>query len=138
MNWIYIDRHTYEIKFGTRLYAEPNYSVPFDCTRQDRRLTLGGWEGFLAVKEGDFWALYFDIEQDKLGSKLLPEGTPILEIQLLRTEMPLPQPEEEQTLVNEAAGSEQSDSGWKLRVPTAYSEGELGEALNPLGNESFS
>ncbi|KAF3058118.1 hypothetical protein GL218_05230 [Daldinia childiae] len=54
MNWIYIDRDTYEIKFGTRPLAQPNWPGPFDCSRQDRRLTFSGWEGFHAVKEGDF------------------------------------------------------------------------------------
>ncbi|KAL1873955.1 hypothetical protein Daus18300_003828 [Diaporthe australafricana] len=92
MNWIYIDRQTYEVKFGTRDLAEPNFKVPFDCTRQDRRLTLGGWEGFFAVEEEDFWALYFDVENDRLQSKI-PEGTPVLEIELQRIEMKTPKPE---------------------------------------------
>lgn len=95
MNWIYVNHETYEVKFGTRLYAEPNYTGPFDCTRQDRRLTFGGWEGFLAVKEGNFWGLYFDLERDKLRSKV-PEGTPVLEVELLRFEtrmQPPTQPE---------------------------------------------
>lgn len=71
--------------------AEPNFKAPFDCTRQDRRLTLGGWEGFFAVEEGNFWALYFDVENDRLQSKI-PEGTPVLEIELQRIEMKIPKP----------------------------------------------
>lgn len=55
-NWVYVDKSTFEVKFGVRASAETGFKGPFDCTRQDRRLTLGGWEGFLAVKEGDFWA----------------------------------------------------------------------------------
>lgn len=90
-NWIYIDRQTYEVKFGTRDRAEPNFKAPFDCTRQDRRLTLGGWEGFFAVEEGHFWALYFDVENNRLQSKV-PEGTPILEVELQRIEMKVPKP----------------------------------------------
>ncbi|KAI1099542.1 hypothetical protein F4804DRAFT_349302, partial [Jackrogersella minutella] len=86
MNWIYIDRNTYELKFGTRSWAQPNWPGPFDCSRQDRRLTFAGWEGFFAVKEGDFWALYFDVDEDNLKSKV-KEGTPVLEVELLRTEM---------------------------------------------------
>lgn len=86
MNWIYVDRNTYEIKFGTRAWAQPNWPGPFDCSRQDRRLTFAGWEGFLAVKEGDFWALYFDIDQDRLKSKV-KEDSPVLEVELLRAEM---------------------------------------------------
>lgn len=90
-NWIYIDRQTYEVKFGTRDWAEPNFKAPFDCTRQDRRLTLGGWEGFFAVEEGHFWALYFDVENNRLQSKV-PEGTPILEVELQRIEMKVAKP----------------------------------------------
>ncbi|OTA98512.1 hypothetical protein M426DRAFT_76942 [Hypoxylon sp. CI-4A] len=86
MNWIYVDRDSYELKFGTRPWAQPNWPGPFDCSRQDRRLTFGGWEGFYAVKEGDFWGLYFDVDQDGLKSKV-KEDTPVLEIELLRVEM---------------------------------------------------
>ncbi|KAI0912313.1 hypothetical protein F4823DRAFT_208483 [Ustulina deusta] len=92
MNWIYVDRWTYELKFGNRSWADNNFPIPWDCSRQDRRLTFGGWEGFLAVKEGDFWALYFDIDSDNLKSKVA-EGTPVLEIELLRVEMRLPKPQ---------------------------------------------
>ncbi|KAH6647051.1 hypothetical protein BKA67DRAFT_581503 [Truncatella angustata] len=95
MNWIYVDCDTHELKFGTRPYAESNYTGPFDCTRQDRRLTLGSWEGFFAVREDSgFWALYFDVDQDRLGSKLSKE-TPILEVQLLRVELQVQHPHEE-------------------------------------------
>ncbi|KAI0175332.1 hypothetical protein BJ166DRAFT_588070 [Pestalotiopsis sp. NC0098] len=115
MNWIYVDRDTYEVKFGTRPWAEPNYTGPYDCTRQDRRLTFGGWEGFLAVKEGDFWALYFDLEQDGLKSKLQEEGTPVLEVELLRTEMrvqPPPKPSEQPDQERQAdAGHDDDDEG---------------------------
>ncbi|KAF8858569.1 hypothetical protein BDZ45DRAFT_725877 [Acephala macrosclerotiorum] len=86
MNWIYVDRDTLEVKFGTRPWAEHNHNGPFDCTRQDRRLTFGGWEGWLAVKEGEFWALYFDRDNDRLKSKV-KEGTPVLEIELWRREV---------------------------------------------------
>lgn len=86
MNWIYVDRDTHEMRFGTRPYAEHNPNGPFDCTRQDRRLTFGGWEGWLAVQEGDFWALYFDRDGDRLASKL-EAGITVLEIELWRREV---------------------------------------------------
>lgn len=86
MNWIYVDRATHEVKFGGRVAAEPQMHGPFDVTRQDRRLTFGGWEGWLAVKEGDFWALYFDRDGDRLVSKV-KEGTPVLDIELWRREI---------------------------------------------------
>ncbi|KAI0521901.1 hypothetical protein F5B22DRAFT_509351 [Xylaria bambusicola] len=91
MNWIYVDRWSYELKFGNRSWADDNFPIPWDCSRQDRRLTFGGWEGFLAVKEGNFWGLYFDVDGDGLKSKV-EEGTPVLEIELLRVEMRLPKP----------------------------------------------
>jgi hypothetical protein len=87
MNWIYIDRDTYEVKFGVRGYAEHNLTGPFDCTRQDRRLTFGGWEGFVAVQqEGGLWALYFDRDRDGL-KKQIEAGRPVIEIELLRQEV---------------------------------------------------
>ncbi|KAI0445384.1 hypothetical protein F4803DRAFT_170932 [Xylaria telfairii] len=96
MNWIYVDRWSHELKFGNRSWADDNFPIPWDCSRQDRRLTFGGWEGFLAVKEGNFWALYFDIDEDHLKAKkadgTIPEGTPVLEIMLQRIEMRLPKP----------------------------------------------
>ncbi|KAJ8122641.1 hypothetical protein O1611_g9792 [Lasiodiplodia mahajangana] len=92
MNWIYVDRWSYELKFGNRAWADDNWPVPWDCSRQERRLTFGGWEGFLAVKEGNFWALYFDIDEDHLKDKV-PEGTPVLEIELMRVEMRIPKPQ---------------------------------------------
>ncbi|CAN8105097.1 unnamed protein product [Discula destructiva] len=91
MNWVFVDKSSFEVKFGVRAYAELGFKGPFDCTRQDRRLTLGGWEGFLAVKEGEFWALYFDAVNDRLRSKLA-EDTPVLEIELQRIEMRTPKP----------------------------------------------
>ncbi|XXH04142.1 hypothetical protein Hte_010555 [Hypoxylon texense] len=105
MNWIYVDRDTYKIKFGTRTWAQPNLPGPFDCSRQDRRLTFAGWEGFFAVKEGEFWGLYFDVDQDNLKSKI-KEGVPVLEVQLLRTEIRV-QPVKPE----EPDGAESKDTG---------------------------
>ncbi|KAH5102666.1 hypothetical protein HBH68_206630 [Parastagonospora nodorum] len=86
MNWIYVDKETHEVKYGVRLDAQPNLTGPFDCTRQDRRLTFGGWEGFCAIEEGPgIWALYFDVSDDGLQSKI-PSGTRVLEIELSRKE----------------------------------------------------
>jgi hypothetical protein len=93
MNWVYVHRDTYELKFGTRQFSEPNLTGPFDCTRQDRRLTFAGWEGFVAVLENGVWAVYFDRDADRLRGKVA-EGTPVLEVELIRREMrgPKPQP----------------------------------------------
>ncbi|KAF2874544.1 hypothetical protein BDV95DRAFT_450563, partial [Massariosphaeria phaeospora] len=86
MNWVYLDKDTYEVKYGVRLDAQPNITGPFDCTRQDRRLTLDGWEGWCAVEEFPTrWALYFDKDDDGLRSKVAP-GTRVLAIELSRRE----------------------------------------------------
>ncbi|KAF7920348.1 uncharacterized protein EAE98_009041 [Botrytis deweyae] len=76
MNWTYVKRETYEVKYGVRLDAQPNITGPFDCTRQDRRLTLEGWEGFCAVeKEANgektgIWTLYYGRDDGRLVKKL--------------------------------------------------------------------
>ena len=91
MNWVFVHARTHELKFGPRAASEGNATGPWDCTRQDRRLTFAGWEGFCAVPEGDFWALYFDRDGDGLKGKLSP-GTPVVEIELLRVEMRVAKP----------------------------------------------
>jgi hypothetical protein len=90
MNWIYVDRESYEVKYGVRVDAQPNITGPFDCTRQDRRLTLEQWEGFMAVREDagediGMWALYYDRDDDGLKGKL-GAGKTILEVELCRWE----------------------------------------------------
>ncbi|KAF2739756.1 hypothetical protein EJ04DRAFT_457072, partial [Polyplosphaeria fusca] len=86
LNWVYIDKDTYEVKYGVRANAQPNVTGPFDCTRQERRLTFDGWEGWCAVEEfPTLWALYFDKDDDGLRSKVA-EGTRVLEIELTRKE----------------------------------------------------
>ena len=86
MNWVYVDKETYELKYGVRADAQPNLTGPFDCTRQDRRLTFDGWEGWCAVEEfPTLWAVYCDLDDNGLRGKL-PEGTRVLEIELTRKE----------------------------------------------------
>ncbi|KAI0580220.1 hypothetical protein PtrSN002B_005311 [Pyrenophora tritici-repentis] len=86
MNWVYIDKTTCEAKYGVRADAQPNLTGPFDCTRQDRRLTFDGWEGWCAVEEAPgLWGLYFDLFDDGLKSVVQP-GTRVLEVELGRKE----------------------------------------------------
>ena len=91
MNWVFVHAATHELKFGPRAASEGNATGPWDCTRQDRRLTFDGWEGFCAVREGDFWALYFDRDGDGLRGKT-GGATPVVEIGLLRVEMRVKRP----------------------------------------------
>ncbi|CAM1503159.1 Fc.00g079350.m01.CDS01 [Cosmosporella sp. VM-42] len=102
LNWIYVDKDTYEVKYGVRAEAEAkeNFTGPFDCTKQDRRMTLEGWEGFAAVEElPGVWALYYDREDDGLKSKV-PLGTRVLEVELTRREKKerKPAPDENQPM----------------------------------------
>ena len=102
LNWIYVDKNTYEVKYGVRADAQEHLTGPFDCTRQDRRMTLEGWEGFAAVEEfPGIWALYFDRDDDGLVTKV-PMGTRVLEVELTRREKkekkPEPDPTQPQTL----------------------------------------
>lgn len=86
LNWIYVDIDTYQVKYGLRVDAQPNITGPFDCTRQDRRMTLEGWEGFVVVEEDPgIWALYFDRDDNGLRSKVA-QGTRVLEVELWRRE----------------------------------------------------
>jgi hypothetical protein len=93
LNWIYVNSDTYEVKYGTRVVSEPHLVGPWDCTRMDKRITLEGWEGFMAVREAPgLWALYFDREDDRLKGKILPEMR-VLEIVSNRTERKQTKPE---------------------------------------------
>lgn len=97
LNWIYVDRETYEVKYGVRAEAQPHLTGPFDCTKQDRRMMLEGWEGFVAVEEiPGVWALYYDQDDNGLKSKI-PLGTRVLDVELTRREKKERKPEPEAT-----------------------------------------
>ncbi|KAF2757533.1 hypothetical protein EJ05DRAFT_393245 [Pseudovirgaria hyperparasitica] len=86
LNWIYVDQDTFEVKYGLRADAEPHIVGPWDVTPVDKRVTLEGWEGFIAVKYGPGeWALYFDKEDDDLKGILDPEMRR-KEVELVRKE----------------------------------------------------
>lgn len=85
LNWVYVDQDTYELKYGPRVATANQLVGPWDCTRIDKRLTLEGWEGFVAVREGQgVWALYFDRDDNGLKGKIFKQR--ILEIELTRKE----------------------------------------------------
>ncbi|KAK1566222.1 uncharacterized protein LY79DRAFT_529224 [Colletotrichum navitas] len=94
MNWIFVDPVSYQLRFGNRAAADGNLTGPWECTRQDRRVTLCGWEGFCAVlEEGGIWGLYFDCDGDGLKRKFDGDGRIVIEIELLRREMRTRKPE---------------------------------------------
>ena len=87
LNWLYVDKDTYEVKYGVRADAEPHIVGPWNCTPIDKRLTFDGWEGFTVVEvEDGTWQLYFDVDDDGLESKV-PLDKRIMEIELTRKEM---------------------------------------------------
>ncbi|KAF2258930.1 hypothetical protein CC78DRAFT_525506, partial [Lojkania enalia] len=91
MNWVYINSATHQVCYGIRKDAQPNLNGPFDCTRQDRRLTFQGWEGFVAVEVATgLWSVFFDLDDDGMRGKMrqgiIAEGTRVLEIELCRVE----------------------------------------------------
>ncbi|KAF2429004.1 hypothetical protein EJ08DRAFT_671249 [Tothia fuscella] len=86
LNWIYVNIETHELKYGTRLDSEDHITGPWDCTKVDKRLTLEGWEGFIAVYVGPGeWQLFFDRNDDGLAG-MFPEGTRTVEVELVRRE----------------------------------------------------
>lgn len=87
LNWIYIDKDTYEIKYGLKVQAEGNLVGPWNVTPIDRRLNFDGWEGFTVVEEEEgVWALYFDVDDDGLAGKV-PVTKRIMEVELTRREI---------------------------------------------------
>lgn len=89
LNWVFVDKDTYEVRYGLRKDAEPHLVGPWTCTPIDRRLTFDGWEGFMAVeteRDSGVWQLYFDVDDDGLEEKV-PMDKRVLEIELTRKEM---------------------------------------------------
>ncbi|CZT41954.1 uncharacterized protein RSE6_01777 [Rhynchosporium secalis] len=87
LNWIYVDKDTYEIKYGLKVQAEGNLVGPWNITPIDRRLNFDGWEGFTMVEEEEgVWALYFDVDDDGLAEKV-PVTQRIMEVELTRREV---------------------------------------------------
>ena len=88
LNWVYVDKDTYEVKYGLRVDAEPHLVGPWDCTKIDRRMMFEAWEGFMAVKwseEKGIWRLYFDRDDDGLREKVGNMDS-VLEVELVRRE----------------------------------------------------
>lgn len=70
LNWIYIDKETFEVKFENRTNSIDHHVGDYDWTQEDPRdsyVTFDKWEGFAAVWEpSGGWALYFDMHDDGL------------------------------------------------------------------------
>ncbi|SPO06227.1 uncharacterized protein DNG_08916 [Cephalotrichum gorgonifer] len=94
LNWIYVDKDTNEVKYGTKHESMGHKLGPWNCTPVDKRVTFEKWEGFCAVEEEPGrWGLYFDCLDDGLDGKV-PLTKPMLEVELIRKEMRIPPVEE--------------------------------------------
>ena len=73
LNWIYIDKDTFECKYATRTGSIAHHVGSYDWTTdegEDSRITFDEFEGFMAVEESPGeWALYFDIDDNGLKEK---------------------------------------------------------------------
>ncbi|KAL1602585.1 hypothetical protein SLS60_006001 [Paraconiothyrium brasiliense] len=96
LNWIYVDRDTHEVKYGNRAESEPHIIGPWDVTKMDKRVTLEGWEGFMAVRYGRReWALYFDRDDDGLKG-ILDAKMRKMEVVLVRRERKQEKPNDDE------------------------------------------
>jgi hypothetical protein len=83
LNWIYVDRNTFEVKYGSRGAADGHILGPWDWTDDELGLTLEEWEGFVAVEEvKDTWSVYYD--RDDNGLKNIIKGRRVLRCSLER------------------------------------------------------
>lgn len=135
LNWIYVDRDTYEVKHGLRVDAQQHITGPFDCTRQDRRMTVEGWEGFVAVEETPgVWALYFDRDDNGLAGKVL-FGTRVLEVELTRREKKERKPkgaEAEARTLDEMMAQHKESERRKAEEEKRFAEVAAGQAEGPV------
>ncbi|PQE31132.1 hypothetical protein CJF32_00008459 [Rutstroemia sp. NJR-2017a WRK4] len=77
LNWIYVDKETLEMKYGTRSETLGNLAHPWEWTEDEQNITLEEDEGFVAIEvEPGLWQLFFDENGDLSG---LPKGKKIKE-----------------------------------------------------------
>lgn len=99
LRWVFVDSETHECRWGGRQDSEGHVCGPYDWTRDEQRITLQGWEGWLAVRQPDgeqaqeelrqgtvpqgqgIWQLYFDEHDDGAD---LHQDAQVLEISLQR------------------------------------------------------
>lgn len=86
LNWIYVDKDTYEVKHAGRSGSIEHHVGDFDWTEDSTEsscITFEGWEGFVALEERpNEWALYFDKDDD--GLKRFKKGRKVVEVHLQR------------------------------------------------------
>ncbi|OCT50318.1 hypothetical protein CLCR_07615 [Cladophialophora carrionii] len=86
LNWIFINKDSYRLQYGVRAEAQAQWTGPMKLVgdQNEWRVAFDGWEGFVAVQEGeDCWALYFDKDDNGLADKV--KGQAVVEIELIRS-----------------------------------------------------
>ncbi|KAL2387306.1 hypothetical protein RJZ90_000044 [Blastomyces dermatitidis] len=67
LNWIYMDKNTFELRYGNRTQSREHLVGPWDWTEDQVGVTVQDIEGFVAVEEEEgVWAVYFDARGDEL------------------------------------------------------------------------
>lgn len=84
LNWIYVDRNTLELRYGNRTQSIEHIVGPWDWTEDEVGVMLECWEGFVAVEEKDGWAVYYDINDDRLDNGKKVGGKRVLQCSLER------------------------------------------------------
>lgn len=86
LNWLYVDRNTLELRYGNRTQSIQHIVGPWDWTEDDQvGLLLEDWEGFVAVEEEKgVWAMYYDINDDRLARGKKVGGRRVLQCSLER------------------------------------------------------
>lgn len=88
LNWVFIDKDDYQMRYGVRADSAPNLTGPmalsYNEQEEEHRLTFNNWEGFVAVEEPDgSWGVYFDKEDNALGEQR--QGRLVVELELIRS-----------------------------------------------------
>lgn len=83
LNWVYVDKKTYEVKYSNRSGSIEHIVGEWDWTDEfeDSCLSFDGWEPFIAVEEPGYldeqgkprWALYVDFDDNGLVGRVKGE-----------------------------------------------------------------
>lgn len=97
LNWVFVDRETFEIRYNNRSGSIEHIVGEWDWTADETHMLFQGWEGFVVVdewdgadedestpwgREGLRWALYYDVGDDGLRGRR--KGRDMFEVALER------------------------------------------------------
>ncbi len=89
LNWIYVDKHTMELKYGNKSTSISHNVGPWDWTENEEGLIFDELESFTAVEDPATkkWQVYVDMNDDGL-KRCVPKGRRMLQISLKRNLVP--------------------------------------------------